>query len=83
MKKIIYSVVVFLFGFFIGNYNILIKQANASYCNCDYYDFQYEVENEIDSKIDSKISEFDFDFQSAVESIVEDCSVDSYGDISC
>ena len=38
MKKFIYPIIVFLLGFILGNYDFLIKQADASYCNCDYYD---------------------------------------------
>lgn len=70
MKKLIYTAIVFLLGFFIGNYNVLIKQANASYCNCDESDFSFFSYNIVD-------------FESAVEDIIEDCSIDSYGDISC
>ena len=79
MKKFIYPIIVFLLGFILGNYDFLIKQADASYCNCDYYDFKYDVEK----AIKNKISKYDYDFKRAVKNIVEDCSVDSYGDISC
>lgn len=79
MKKIIYTVIIFLLGFLIGNYDLLVKKADASYCNCYYSDFQYDVE----MAIENKISRYDYDFKREVRNIVEDCSVDSYGDISC
>jgi len=69
-NKIIYAMVIFGLGYITNNIvGDLIRPAYA-YCDCSESDFNF--------------GSYDiYNFRSAVESIVEDCSADEDGNISC
>ncbi len=70
MKKITYFSVIFLTGFMLGN---IVNQKQIFINNA-----HAEV-----AGMDSSQLEDDDDFKEAVEEIIEDCEVESDGDIDC